>query len=239
MQKQRHYFVNKGSSRQGYGFSSDHVWMWELDCEESWAPKNWCFWTVVLEKTLESLLDCKETQPVHSEDQPWDFFGRTDAKAEAPVLWPPDVKSWLTGKDSVAGKYWRQEEKGWQKMRWLDSIIDSTDMSFSKLWERVKNREAWHAAGHGVAKSQTWLRDWTTTRFQCDQCSNKRKACFTLPGKVLMIFRRWGLYTGSWSITKRLWGREKAKEYYLWSNRLSCWETNHQMLLEKRRSGVR
>ena len=87
--------------------------MWELDCEEGWAPKNWCFWTVMLEKTLESLLDCKEIQPVHSEgDQPWDFFGRNDAKAEAPVLWPPHVKSWLIGKDSDAGRDWGQEEKG-------------------------------------------------------------------------------------------------------------------------------
>ena len=91
----------------------NHVWMWELDCEESWAPKNWYFWTVVLEKTLESPLDCKEIQPVHSEgDQPWDFFGRNDAKAETPVLWPPHVKSWLIGKVSDAGRDWGQEEKG-------------------------------------------------------------------------------------------------------------------------------
>ena len=94
-------------------FSSGHVWMWELDCEESWAPKNWCFWTVVLAKTLESPLDCKEVQPVHSEgDQPWDFFGRNDAKAETPVLWPPHVKSWLIGKDSDAGRDWGQGQKG-------------------------------------------------------------------------------------------------------------------------------
>ena len=92
--------------------SCGHVWMWELDCEEGWAPKNWCFWTVVLEKTLESPLDCKDIQPVHSEDQPWDFFGRNDAKAATPVLWPPHVKSWLIGKDSDAGRDWGQEEKG-------------------------------------------------------------------------------------------------------------------------------
>ena len=96
---QRHYFANKGPSSQGYGFSSGHVWMWELDCEESWVPKNWCFWTVVLEKTLGSPLDCKEIQPVHPKgDQSWVFTGRTDAEAETPILWPPDVKSWLTGK---------------------------------------------------------------------------------------------------------------------------------------------
>ena len=110
---------------QGYGFSSGHVWMWELDCEEGWAPKNWCFCTVVLDKTLESPLDCKEIQPVHSEgDQPWDFFGRNDAKAETPVS--PHAKSWLIGKDFDAGRDWEQEEKwttqdemaGWH--HWLD-----------------------------------------------------------------------------------------------------------------------
>ena len=94
-------------------FCSGHVWMWELDCEESWTPKNWCFWTVVLEKTLESPLDCKEIQPVHSEgDQPCDFFGRNDVKAETPVLWPPHAKSWLIGKDFDAGRDWGQEVKG-------------------------------------------------------------------------------------------------------------------------------
>ena len=96
---------------QDYGFSSGHVWMWELDSEESWMPKNWCFWTVVLEKTLESPLDCKEIQSVHSEgDQSWVFFGRNDAKAETPGLWPPPVKSWLIGKDSDAGRDWEKEE---------------------------------------------------------------------------------------------------------------------------------
>ena len=113
MKKQRHYFANKGQSSQGYGFSSGHVWMWESDCEESWVPKNWYFWTAVLEKTPESPLDCKEIQPVHSEgDQPSVFFGRNDAKAEAPVLGPPHAKSWLIGKDSDAGRDWGQEEKG-------------------------------------------------------------------------------------------------------------------------------
>ena len=98
---------------QGYGFSSSHVWMWKLDCEERWTPKNWCFWNVVLEKTLESPMDCKEIQPVHSKgDQSWVFFGRNDAKAETPILWPPHVKSWLIGKDSDAGRHWGQEEKG-------------------------------------------------------------------------------------------------------------------------------
>ena len=113
IKKQRHYFANKGPSSQGYGFSSGHVWMWELDSEESWAPKNWCFWTVVLEKTLESPLDCKEIQPVHPKgDQSWVFIGRTDAEAETPILWPPHAKSWLIGKDPEDGRDWGQEEKG-------------------------------------------------------------------------------------------------------------------------------
>ena len=110
---QRHYFANKGPSSQSHGFSSCHVWMWELDYKESWVPKNWCFWTVVWEKTPESPLDCKEIQPVHPKgNQPRMFIGRTDAEAETPILWPPDVKSWLTGKDPNAGKDWGQEEKG-------------------------------------------------------------------------------------------------------------------------------
>ena len=113
IKKQRHYFVNKGPSSQGYGFSSSHVWMWKLEYKESWVQKNWCFWIVVLEKTLESPLDCKEIQPVHPKgDQSWVFIGRTDVEAETPVLWPPDAKSWLIGKDPDAGKDWGQEEKG-------------------------------------------------------------------------------------------------------------------------------
>ena len=111
--KQRRYFANKGPSSRGYGFSSGHVCMWELDCEEGWVPKNWCFWTVVLEKTLESPLDCKEIQPVHPKgDQSWVFFGRTDAEAETPILLSPHVKSWLIGKDTDAWKDWKREEKG-------------------------------------------------------------------------------------------------------------------------------
>ena len=111
--KSRDNFVNKGPSSQGYGFSNSHVWMWELDYKESWVLKNWCFWTVVLEKTLGSPLDCKEIQPVHPKgDQSWMFIGRTDVERETPIFLPPDEKSWLTGKDPDAGKDWRQEEKG-------------------------------------------------------------------------------------------------------------------------------
>ena len=113
LKKQRHYFADKGPSSKSYSFSSSHVWMWGLDCKESWAPKNWCFSTVVLEKTLESPLDCKEIQPVHPKaNQSWIFIGRTVAKAETPILWPPDGKNWLIGKDPDAGKDWRWEEKG-------------------------------------------------------------------------------------------------------------------------------
>ena len=111
--KRRDYFANKGQSSQGYGFSSGHVWMWDLDYKESWVPKNWCFWTVVLEKTLESPLNCKEIQPVHPKgDQSWVFIGRTDVEAETPILWPPDAKNWLIWKNPDAGKDWGQEEKG-------------------------------------------------------------------------------------------------------------------------------
>ena len=113
IKKQRHYFASKSLSHQGYGFSSSHVWMWELDYIESWAPKNWCFWTTVLEKTLESPLDSKEIQPVHPKGhQPWIFIGRSDTEAEIPILWPPDVNYWLIWKDPDAGKDWRLKEKG-------------------------------------------------------------------------------------------------------------------------------
>ena len=106
-------FANKGLSSQSYGFSSSHVWMWELDYKESWVLNNWCSWTVVLEKSLESPLDCKEIQPIRPKgNQSWIFIGRTDAEAETPILWPPDMKNWLIGKDSDAGRDWRQEEKG-------------------------------------------------------------------------------------------------------------------------------
>ena len=116
IREQRHYFSNKGPSNQGYGFSSSHVWMWELDYKESWALRNWCFWTEVLEKILESHLDCKEIQPVHPKgDQSWVFIGRTDVEAETPILWPPDANSWLIWKDLDAGKDWRQDDKGMTK----------------------------------------------------------------------------------------------------------------------------
>ena len=144
---------------QSYSFSSSHVWMWGLNHKEGWVPRNWCFWTMVLEKTLESPLDCKEIKPVNPKgNQSWIFIGRTDA--EAPILWPPNVKSHLIRKDADSGEDRRQkgmtedEMVGWH--HWLNANL-------SKLLEMVTDRETWHVAVHGIAKSRTWLSDWATT----------------------------------------------------------------------------
>ena len=145
---------------QSYGFSSSHVQMWESDHKADWVPKNWCLWTVVPEKTLESPLDCQEVKPLNPKgNKPWIVTGRTDA--EAPIIWPPDVKTWLTGKDPDAGKDWDQEKEATE-----DEMVRQHHqlygMNLSKLREIVEDREAWCAAVHEVTKNQTWLSNWTT-----------------------------------------------------------------------------
>ena len=159
IKKQRHYFANKVMSGQSYGFSGSHVWMWELDYKESWALKNWCFLTVVLEKALESPLDCKEIQPVHPQgDQSWVFIGRTDAGAETPILWPPHSRSWLIGKDPDAWKDWGQEEKGMTE----DEMVG---WHHRRIWVWVDSRSWWWTGRPGVLwfmGSQKVRHDWTT-----------------------------------------------------------------------------
>ena len=161
IKKQRCYFANKGPSSQGYGFSSSHVWMWELDSKESWVLKNWCFWTVVLEKILESPLDCKEIQPVRPKGtQSWIFIGRTEAEAETPILCPPDVKSWLIWKDPDAGKKLKMggegDSRGWDG--WMASLTQWT-------WVWVNSGSWWWTGRLGVLQSMGFQRvrhDWST-----------------------------------------------------------------------------
>ena len=162
IKKQRHYFVNKNLSSQSYGFSSSHVRTWELDYKESWAQNNWCFWTVVLEKTLESPLDCKEIQPVHPKgDQSSVFIGRTDVEAETPILWPPDVKSWLIGKDPDVGKDWGPEEKGMTEDEMVGWHHQFNGHEFRWTLGVGVGQGGLACCGFGVAKSQTRLSNWT------------------------------------------------------------------------------
>ena len=176
--KCRDITFNKGPSILGYGFFSGHVWMWELDYKESWVPKNWCFWTVVLEKTLKSPLDCKEIQPAYPKgNQSWVFIGRTDVEAETPILWPPDMKSWIIWKDPDAGKDWRQEETGTTDdgmvgcYHWLDGH------EFEQALGVGDGQESLHAAVHGVTKCHN-LANWTELKtFALIQSSFYMKIC--------------------------------------------------------------
>ena len=170
-------------SSQGYGFSSSHVWMWGLDYKQSWALKNWCFWTAVLEKTLESPLDCKEIQPVHPKGDPsWVFIGRTDAEAEAPILWPPDGKNWVTGKDPDAGRDWGQKENGTTEEEMAGWHHWHNGHEFEHLWEMVKDEEPGGCCpwGHKVLDGTEWLNNNNKICLVSDSRQRMRGSPFTL-----------------------------------------------------------
>ena len=162
IKKQRHYFVNKGPSSQGYGFSSGHVWMWQLDCKESWVLKNWCFWIVVLEKTVESLWDYQDIQPFYPKgDQSWVFIGRTGVEAETPILWPPNAKSWLIWKHPAAGKDWRQKQKGTTEHEMVGWYHRLNGHGFGWTLGVGDGQGGLVCCSYVVVKSWTWLSDLT------------------------------------------------------------------------------
>ena len=162
IKKQRHYLANKGPTSQSCGFPISHVCMWELYCNERWVPKNWCFWTVVLEKTLETPLDCKEIKPVHPEgNQSWIVIGRTDAEAETPILWPPDAKNQLIRKDPYARKDWRQEDKGMTEDEMVGWHHQLNRHEFEQAPGVVDGQESLASCSPWRLQSQTWLSDWT------------------------------------------------------------------------------
>ena len=206
--KQRHYFANKGLSSQSYGFSSSHVLMWELDYKESWILKNWCFWTVVVEKTLEKALGSKEIQQVPPKgNRSWVFIGRTDVEAETPILWPPDVKNWLIWKDLDAGKDWRWEKKRTpedEMVGWHHPLNGHEFESGSWLMDR----EAWHVVVHGVAKSRTWLSNWTELNHACWLQIEERKSQSARISSIREEVK-WMLFvthsTISWTLNRRFY----------------------------------
>ena len=185
MKKERHYFANKGASSQGYTSSSGRVWMWELDCEKSWAPKNWCFWTVVLEETLESPLDCKEIQPVHPKgNQSWIFIGRTDAEGEAPILWPPHAKSWHIGKDWC----WERlkaggegDDRGWDG--WTSSLT-----RWTWIWA---NSGSWWWKGRpgmlGFMGLQRVGHDWASELKPCERDKKEQRTDGTNAKQIVRL----------------------------------------------------
>ena len=173
LKKQRHYFVNKSPSSQSYGFSSSHVWTWQLNYQESWEPKNWCFWSVVLEKTLESPLDCKEIQPVHPKgDQSWVFIGKTEVEVATPILWPPDGKSWLIWKNPDVGKDWRQEEKGTteDEMVGWHHWLNGDDFGRWLNWWWTGKSGMLQSMGHKELDTTEWL-NWSEGQGGLASCS--------------------------------------------------------------------
>ena len=203
IKKQRYHFANQGPSSQSYRFSSSHVWMWQLDHKESWEMKNWCFWTVVLERTLESVLDCREIKSVHPKgNQSWMFIGKTDAEAEAPVLWAPDVKNWLIGKDPDAGKDWRQEEKemtedetvGWH--HWLRTWVWASSGSWWTGKPGMLQSMGLQRVGHDWATELNWT-EWLNSQMILSHSglgsNQSSQNCYVPIWHPSSVKQRWGL----------------------------------------------